>query len=309
MNLEPAASRSPRNEVVIMNQCPNCKKTVPENAQHCPYCGHSLSGRKLSPVPFFLVGFALLIISGILLGNYLKNPALSLSPTSANPSRETTGVPTQRLPSAGNNPIQGTSTKITIPPTRTSAAKLQPTPTFDWSECHATYSTRLGIGDSVVIGSFSSPFGYNVLSGPYQDKDKVGAISPGDKATIIAGPSCSNRWIWWIIKLDKNEVSGWLPEGDANSFWLLLDNASSADQYAKISREVGEVNLRRSPGYVNKNDQDDVIVKIPTGATVKLLDGPQEADGLNWWYVEWSGYKGWIAEKSGSGRTIMIFNP
>jgi len=292
-----------------MRYCTNCGIAVPENAEYCPRCGNSLSRRRLSPIPFFLVGFTLLVTSGILLGNYLKDQSLLFSQSTAIPAGETAEVPTQKLPSTGNNPTQRVLTKTAIPPTKTIVANLAPTPTFDWSKCHATYSSRLGIGASVVIGSFSSPFGYNVLSGPYADRDKVGAISPGDKAIIIAGPSCSNKWIWWIIKLDKNEVSGWIPEGDANSFWLLLENGSSAGQYAKISREVGEVNLRRSPGYVNKDDQDDVIVKIPNGASVKLLEGPQKADGLNWWYVEWNGYKGWIAERTRSGRTIMIFNP
>lgn len=295
-----------------MKKCPRCKNSVPFSAQHCPHCGNFFAVKKISPVPFYLIGIALLILSGVLLRDYLNNQPLSLLPLVTDSSDGTTQVPTPKSPSVGNNPTQlvtriPTTTKI--PLTKTRVANLQPTSTFDWSKCHTTYSTRLKIGDSVVIGSFSSPFGYNVLSGPYKDRDKAGAISPGDKAKIIDGPSCSNKWIWWIIKLDKNEVSGWIPEGDANSFWLLLENTSSVDQYAKISREVGEVNLRHSPGYVNKNDQDDVLVKIPTGATVKLLEGPQKADGLNWWYVEWNGYKGWIAERSGSGRTILIFNP
>lgn len=292
-----------------MRYCPNCGNAAPGNAQHCPHCGQSLPGRKLSPIPFFLAGIMLLIASGMLLGNYLKNQPLLPSQATVTSSSETAEAPTQKLPPTENPPTREAPTQTRIPPTKTIVPSLSPTTTFDWSKCHAIYSTRLGIGASVVIGRFSSPFGYNVLSGPYQDRDKVGVISPGDKATIIGGPSCSNRWIWWIIKLDKNEISGWIPEGDANSFWLLFENGSSLDQSAKISREVAEVNLRRTPGYVNKNDQDDVIVKIPSGATVGLLDGPQKTDGLNWWYVDWNGYQGWLAETTSSGRTIMIFNP
>ena len=292
-----------------MRYCPNCGNAAPENAKHCPHCGKSLPGRRLSPIPFFLAGFVLLAASGILLGNYLKNQPLSPSPSTFTSSGETAEAPTQTLPATETPPARATPTETRIPPTKTIVASLSPTSPFDWSKCHASYSTRLQIGDSVVIGSFSSPFGYNVLSGPYQDKDKVGVISPGDKATIIGGPSCSNRWIWWIINLDKNEVSGWIPEGDAASYWLLSESGSTVDQSARISREVAEVNLRRTPGYVNKNDQDDVITKIPSGATVGLLDGPQKADGLNWWHVDWNGYQGWIAETTSSGRTIMIFNP
>lgn len=292
-----------------MVHCSNCGQAIPAKAQHCPYCGKFLSGRKLSPAPFYVIGSILLIASGMLLGNYLKDQPVLPPQSTVTPGGETAERPTQKPPATEIVPTRQAPTQTTILPTNTVVVNLSPTPTFDWSKCHAIYSTRLGIGVSVVIGSFSSPFGYNVLSGPYPDRDKIGAISPGDKAKIIDGPSCSNKWIWWIIKLDKNEVSGWIPEGDANSFWLLLENGSSVDQNATISREVGEVNLRRSPGYVNKNDQDDVMVKIPNGATVKLLEGPQKTDGLDWWYVEWNGYKGWIAERTRSGKTIMIFNP
>jgi hypothetical protein len=292
-----------------MNYCPHCGNTIPVTAQHCPHCGTPLPRKKLSPLPFFVVEFMLLVASGTWLGNYLKDQPVPPAQSTVAPTGETAELPTQKPTATEIHPTRQAPTQTTIPPTNTVAVNLSPTPAFDWSKCHASYSTRLSISASVVIGSFSSPFGYNVLSGPYIDRDKLGAISPGDKATIINGPSCSNQWIWWIIKLDKNEVSGWIPEGDANSFWLLLENGPSGDRSATISREVVEVNLRRSPGYTNKNDLEDVVVKIPTGSTVKLLEGPQIVDRLNWWYVEWNGYQGWIAERTGSGKTIMIFNP
>jgi zinc-ribbon domain len=292
-----------------MNYCPHCGNTIPVTAQHCPHCGKPLPRKKLSPIPFFVVGFMLLTVGGMWLGNYLKDQSVPPAQSTVAPASETAELPTQTPTATEIQPTRQAPTQTAIPPTNTAAVNLSPTPTFDWSNCHATYSTRLGIGASVVIGNFSSPFGYHVLSGPYKDSNTTGSISPGDKAKIINGPSCSNKWIWWIIKLDKNEVAGWIPEGDTDSFWLLPENGSSVDQSATISREVGEVNLRRSPGYANKNDLDDVIVKIPSGATVKLLEGPQIMDRLNWWYVEWNGYEGWIAERTKSGRTIMIFNP
>jgi len=30
---------------------------------------------------------------------------------------------------------------------------------------------------------------------------------------------------------------------------------------------------------------------------------------LQWWRVSWNGYEGWIAEKTGSGRIILEFEP
>ena len=82
---------------------------------------------------------------------------------------------------------------------------------------------------------------------------------------------------------------------------------NSSVRYAEISGEVDEVNLRKSPGYLSKNDRTDVVAEIPAGYTVEILDGPEKADDLLWWYVKWNGYKGWIAEQTGRGRKILVF--
>jgi len=89
----------------------------------------------------------------------------------------------------------------------------------------------------------------------------------------------------------------------------VTSNQNSSNSYARISDEVEEVNLRRSPGYLNKNDDNDVIVKIPKGALVEIVGGPTDKDNLTWWKVSWNGHEGWIADHTGNGRTIMIFNP
>lgn len=80
-----------------------------------------------------------------------------------------------------------------------------------------------------------------------------------------------------------------------------------ARKYAEISDEIFEVNLRKSPGYKNKDDNIDVVVKIQTGAIVELTGESKYADGLTWWYVIWNGYEGWIADHTGSGKTILVF--
>ncbi len=89
----------------------------------------------------------------------------------------------------------------------------------------------------------------------------------------------------------------------------ITSNQNSSNRYARISDEVEEVNLRRSPGYLSKNDDTDVIVKIPKGALAEIVGGPTDKDNLTWWKVSWNGHEGWIADHTGNGRTIMIFNP
>jgi Tol biopolymer transport system component/subtilisin family serine protease len=78
---------------------------------------------------------------------------------------------------------------------------------------------------------------------------------------------------------------------------------------AQITYQVAEVNLRATPGYLNKNDFTDVIVKIPAGAMIEIVGEPATKDGLTWWNVSWNGYSGWIADHTGSGLVIINFNP
>lgn len=78
-------------------------------------------------------------------------------------------------------------------------------------------------------------------------------------------------------------------------------------RWAKISHEVYFAALRRSPGYIGKKDAQDILVEVPAGERVKILSGPEFVDGLNWWRVIWMGTEGWIAEHTGSGKVILIF--
>ena len=71
---------------------------------------------------------------------------------------------------------------------------------------------------------------------------------------------------------------------------------------------IEEVNLRVSPGYINKTDNDS-IVHVPCGEDVTIINGPSQADGLDWWYVRWNGYQGWMADHTGSGTQILIISP
>lgn len=92
---------------------------------------------------------------------------------------------------------------------------------------------------------------------------------------------------------------------------VIRTSTSQNKPLAKIScaNNLYKVNLRRSPGYVNKNDSADSIYEIPCGEYVELLGDTKNVDGLKWWKVRWNGYTGWIADHTASGKTILIFNP
>jgi hypothetical protein len=64
------------------------------------------------------------------------------------------------------------------------------------------------------------------------------------------------------------------------------------------------VNLRKTPGYLNKPASDRIGL-VPAGDTVTILGGPTEMDGLIWWLVDWQGQVGWMAETRASGGRIL----
>jgi hypothetical protein len=102
--------------------------------------------------------------------------------------------------------------------------------------------------------------------------------------------------------LPNTESSNDDPKSGNNS-----QEENSKYQRATISNNVYFVNLRKSPGFASKDDKKDVVVVIPSGDDVNILSGPEIADGLKWWYAEWDGYKGWIAESKSSGGQILDF--
>lgn len=86
------------------------------------------------------------------------------------------------------------------------------------------------------------------------------------------------------------------------------NNFTQTNYEAQIScDEISKVNLRKSPGYANKNDNKDVIVEIPCGESLNLQLETKFADELTWWKVNWRSYEGWVSDHTGSGKTILTF--
>lgn len=76
---------------------------------------------------------------------------------------------------------------------------------------------------------------------------------------------------------------------------------------AQIScSEIKISNLRKSPGYVDKDDTKDVISEIPCEQFVELLGETKYVDDLTWWKVKWRDYEGWMSEHTGSGKVILV---
>jgi hypothetical protein len=79
-------------------------------------------------------------------------------------------------------------------------------------------------------------------------------------------------------------------------------------QPGQVTRNAtaSQVNVRALPGYLGK-PETDVVTQIASGETVTILDGPQPADNLTWWYirVDATGIEGWVAEATASDVQIL----
>lgn len=67
--------------------------------------------------------------------------------------------------------------------------------------------------------------------------------------------------------------------------------ALRANSFALIAGTDGAPLLvRKAPGK-----DKPVVTKFSEGQTVKILEGPQDANGLQWWRIELKGQNGWSA--------------
>ena len=69
------------------------------------------------------------------------------------------------------------------------------------------------------------------------------------------------------------------------------------------------MNVRQSPGYVNK-DAGDVVEEAPLGTEVMIFGGPQSADNLIWWQIRYinkerKSITGWIAETDAKSQALL----
>ena len=65
-----------------------------------------------------------------------------------------------------------------------------------------------------------------------------------------------------------------------------------ANRFAVITGTAGaRLRVRPAPGT-----QQPIVARVAEGTVVKVLDGPAQVNGLQWWRIEVAGTSGWCAE-------------
>lgn len=92
---------------------------------------------------------------------------------------------------------------------------------------------------------------------------------------------------------------------ESRNTFLAPTNYLHVGSFGYVTNNAPEVNMRRTPGYLNKS-QNDIIIRVPSGSVVEIIGESEQSDNLIWWYVLWEGHKGWMAEYSSSDRLLII---
>lgn len=87
--------------------------------------------------------------------------------------------------------------------------------------CPEPVPARLEAGTYGYVSSDPLLAPNNVRSEPGINQALTGSIAPGTVVELLEGPVCNNSLQWWKISIPEAGLTGWTPEGDAESAWLI----------------------------------------------------------------------------------------
>lgn len=86
------------------------------------------------------------------------------------------------------------------------------------SSCADAHPTRLQRGGRAYVLP-QPPTPNRVFREPNRQSALVGRIDPHEAMTLLDGPRCAQRSVWWYVQADKG-VIGWTAEGQPGEYWL-----------------------------------------------------------------------------------------
>ena len=85
--------------------------------------------------------------------------------------------------------------------------------------CSGAPATRLKPGDR-AYASDQSTTPSRVRSAPGTGTEILGLILPRQVMEIQDGPQCAGGYVWWKVRLQGGDLTGWIAEGNTASYWL-----------------------------------------------------------------------------------------
>ena len=141
-------------------------------------------------------------------------------------------------------------------------------------------ATAFAAGQSVVVNADA----LNVRADASTDAEIIGTLQHGTVATIVDGPVTGGDYSWFEVTYD--DLDGWV------AATYLIDAASepalAAGDIVIVNTEA--LNLRSAAGA-----DSDVVEILDGAAEGAVVSGPETADDMAWYEVDFDGVQGWVS--------------
>ncbi|HWQ47251.1 MAG TPA: protein kinase, partial [Longilinea sp.] len=93
------------------------------------------------------------------------------------------------------------------------------TPLDTYPACSGALMSRLHPGDHAQVSN--NGVASTMRQDPNTSAEIIDFLSPGLTVEILAGPTCSDGYVWFQVQSDQSTTSGWTVESDSTSYWLI----------------------------------------------------------------------------------------
>jgi hypothetical protein len=148
-------------------------------------------------------------------------------------------------------------------------------------------------------------------------------LSSGTLLLLLEGPVSAGSYQWWRVQAPDGQ-QGWVVESADGVPTLIPGRSAStgevdetlegaadpslpsllaigSDAIVTLPNPRDSLRLRNAPGLEGR-----IIVLLPNGTRLRVIDGPRAANGYTWWQLRTpEGNVGWSAEVIGDDRVLI----
>jgi uncharacterized protein YraI len=180
------------------------------------------------------------------------------------------------------------------------------------------------VGQYAIVTGAVNPL--QMFTGPGTGFQLIARLEPGEVVMVLEGPMAATTGDWWRIQRDDG-TTGWVSQGTGPNSTLRAANATSGGgstgNTGSGNTGSGGGTASTTAGHLNPGDQAIVTVDgdglrirsgpgtqytatgdLRTGTLLCIVDGPQTANGYQWYALGNIGSNqlvGWVAE-GGNGE-------
>lgn len=147
----------------------------------------------------------------------------------------------------------------------------------------ALVSTAATPGSTAQVAG-TGGVGVRIRSQPSTSATQLGTAPDGATVQTTGEYSSDGARVWW--KVSYNGVVGWA----AGDYLVGVSTANGGGTTTATVTATDSLRLRDSPGTASTT-----LTVMPSGATATVIGGPQTANSIVWWQLNYGALTGWAA--------------